>query len=80
MDAFIAEATAALNDPREQPKSSVSLKPPARSRTPARTPTPFDQMMRVGLTITYVQKRSLMENLQLEGGHQVTSYEFESNL
>lgn len=79
MDAFIAEATAALNHPREQHKSTVPLKPPARSPTPARTPTPFDQMMRVGLSITYVQKRSLMENLQLEGGHQVTTYVFESN-
>lgn len=79
MDAFLAEATAALYHPQANLKRTIPLKPPARSPTPARTPTPFDQMMRVGLTITYVQKRSLIENLQLEGGHQVTSYEYESN-
>ena len=75
MDAFIAEATAALNQPWEQRKRAVPLNPPARSQTPARTPTPFNQMMRVGLTVSYAQKRTLIENLQLEGEHQVTCYD-----
>lgn len=79
MDAFIAEATEALNQTWEQRNRTVQLKPPARSPTPARTPTPFDQMTRVGLTVTYVQKRSLMENLQLEGEHQVTFFQCVSN-
>lgn len=79
MDAFIAEATEALNQTWEQRNRTVPLKPPARSPTPARTPTPFDQMTRVGLTVTYAQKRSLMENLQLEGEHRVIFFQYVSN-